>query len=320
MRRGAFGGLLHRSGKIMELSDGRSFKEFGKEQLAELENAGGFNFDLVHRNEMIMRQFGSQSSVLPKAMKTGTTIVGVLYKDGVVLGADTRATSGSEVADKNCEKIHYLAPNIYCCGAGTAADTEKTTELIASNLELLRLSTGTVSRVITALTLIKRMLFKYQGHVSAALILGGVDVHGPHLYSIHPHGSTQRLPYTTMGSGSLAAMAVFESRYTEDMDEAAAMELVKDAIRAGIFNDLGSGSNVDITVIRRDGSVGKHRTYENAAGQASTYRAKYARPTKLTPRIGTTFVIEESFKPHRKTNAMPNLSAATASATVAMEI
>lgn len=65
-----------------------------------------------------------------QAMKTGTTIAGIVYKDGVVLGADTRATGGTEVADKNCEKIHYLAPNIYCCGAGTAADTEKTTELI----------------------------------------------------------------------------------------------------------------------------------------------------------------------------------------------
>ena len=50
-----------------------------------------------------------------------------LEQDGVVLGADTRSTSGSTVADKNCEKIHYIAPNIYCCGAGTAADTENVT-------------------------------------------------------------------------------------------------------------------------------------------------------------------------------------------------
>lgn len=48
----------------------------------------------------------------PKATKTGTTIVGIVYKDGVVLGADTRATEGNIVADKNCEKIHYLAKNI----------------------------------------------------------------------------------------------------------------------------------------------------------------------------------------------------------------
>ena len=50
-----------------------------------------------------------------------------MVQDGVVLGADTRSTAGSTVADKNCEKIHYIAPNIYCCGAGTAADTENVT-------------------------------------------------------------------------------------------------------------------------------------------------------------------------------------------------
>jgi 20S proteasome subunit beta 2 len=48
----------------------------------------------------------------PKATKTGTTIVGIIYKDGVILGADTRATSGNIVSDKNCEKIHFLAKNM----------------------------------------------------------------------------------------------------------------------------------------------------------------------------------------------------------------
>ena len=63
----------------------------------------------------------------------------MLLQDGVVLGADTRSTSGTTVADKNCEKIHFIAPNIYCCGAGTAADTENVTGedkepgLVASN-------------------------------------------------------------------------------------------------------------------------------------------------------------------------------------------
>merc|ERR1711957_430858 len=192
---------------------------------------------------------GSSSSYLPQATKTGTTIVGIVYKNGVVLGADTRATGGTEVVDKNCEKIHYLAPNIYCCGAGTAADTEKTTELISSQLELLRLNTGGCqSRVVTACTALKRMLYRYQGHISAALVLGGCDVNGPHIFNIAPHGSTFSQPYTTMGSGSLAAMAVFETEWREDMDERAATELVKKAILAGVFNDLGSGSNCDTTV------------------------------------------------------------------------
>ena len=172
----------------MEISDKRGTQKAAEEIL----NAeGGFNFDLYNRNKLIAEKLGSPgtSSHLPSAWKTGTTIVGIVYKDGVVLGADTRATGGTEVVDKNCEKIHYIAPNIWCCGAGTAADTEKTTELIASNLELLRLSTGTQSRVVTALTLLKRKLYRYQGHVSAALVLGGVDVHGPHLYNVAPHGA-----------------------------------------------------------------------------------------------------------------------------------
>ncbi len=77
-----------------------------------------------------------------RVMVTGTTIVGMVYKvrmslpccfksdhfqDGVVLGADTRATEGPIVCDKNCIKIHKISQNIYCCGAGTSADTENVT-------------------------------------------------------------------------------------------------------------------------------------------------------------------------------------------------
>lgn len=49
---------------------------------------------------------------MPSAQKTGTTIVGIVVKDGVVLGADTRATEDNVVADKYSEKIHYLAKNM----------------------------------------------------------------------------------------------------------------------------------------------------------------------------------------------------------------
>lgn len=61
------------------------------------------------------------------------------------------------------------------------------------------------------------LISRYQGHVGAALVLGGVDPTGPHLFTIAPHGSTDKLPYVTMGSGSLAAMAVFESYWRANM-------------------------------------------------------------------------------------------------------
>src|SRR6201999_4641912 len=133
--------------------------------------------------------------------------------------------------------------------AGTAADTEFTTALISSNLELHSLSTGRTPRVVTVMTLLKQHLFRYQGHIGAYLVVAGVDPTGSQLFTVHAHGSTDKLPYVTMGSGSLAAMSVFESSWTPKLDREGAIKLAADAIQAGIFNDLGSGSNVDVCVI-----------------------------------------------------------------------
>ncbi|KAJ3169323.1 Proteasome subunit beta type-7 [Geranomyces variabilis] len=245
---------------------------------------GGFSFDNYARNTML----NDKGFKAPGVIKTGTTICGCLWKGGLVLGADTRATEGPIVADKNCEKIHYLAPNMYCCGAGTAADCDATTGLISSKLELHRLHTGRQSRVVTAMTMLEQMLFKYQGHIGCALVLGGVDINGPQLYTIAPHGSTDKLPYVTMGSGSLAAMAIFESRWKKDMELEDAMELVKDAISAGIFNDLGSGSNVDLCVITKDG-VDYRRGYDRP-----NERVQKERSYKLKP--GASTVLTSSFR------------------------
>lgn len=66
------------------------------------EQRGGFDFGNVLRNKHLeakesSSKFGS-SSKLPKATSTGTTIVGCIFDDGVVIGADTRATEGDIVA------------------------------------------------------------------------------------------------------------------------------------------------------------------------------------------------------------------------------
>lgn len=253
--------------------------------LAAPSSPGGFVFENVRRNALLERN-GLKG---PTARKTGTTIAGIVFKDGVVLGADTRATEDTIVADKNCSKIHFIAPNIYCCGAGTAADTEMTTQKISSNLELHRLSTGREVRVVTANRMLKQMLFRYQGYIGAALVLGGVDINGPHLYSIYPHGSTNKLPYCTMGSGSLAAMSVFEDRYKPDMEEEDAKQLVRDAIAAGIFNDLGSGTNVDLCVIKK-GKVDYLRPFDEA-------NIKGVRQGDYSYKRGTTAVLTQTVTP-----------------------
>ncbi|CAG2175438.1 unnamed protein product [Oppiella nova] len=163
------------------------------------------------------------------------------------------------------------------------------TRMISSQLELHRLNTGNTVPVVAANRLLKQYLFRYQGHVGAALVLGGVDNSGPKLYSIHPHGSTDSLPYVTMGSGSLAAMAVFEARWRPDLTLAEGQQLVRDAIAAGIFNDLGSGSNVDLCVITKSGA-NYLRTYDEA-------NKKGLRQGRYQFRRGTTAVLTTKVVP-----------------------
>ncbi|CDK24248.1 unnamed protein product [Kuraishia capsulata CBS 1993] len=242
----------------------------------------GLSFENYQRNQFL----AAKGHGVPKATSTGTTIVGCKFKGGVVIAADTRATSGPIVADKNCEKLHRLSPKIWCAGAGTAADTEMVTALISSNLELHSMSTSRAPRVVTALTMLKQHLFKYQGHIGAYLIVAGVDPTGSHLFSVQAHGSTDIGFYQSLGSGSLAAMAVLESNWHEDLDKEGAMKLCSDAIQAGIWNDLGSGSNVDLCVMEvgKDAVLYRNHLTPNVREQkASSY--KFAR--------GTTAILKE---------------------------
>lgn len=246
------------------------------------EQRGGFSFENCKRNAYLADKAGVKP---PTAMKSGTTICGVVCKDAVVLAADTRATEGPMVADKNCKKLHYISENIYCAGAGTAADLEHTTQMMESQMELFRMHVGTMPRVCTVVRRLSTMLFKYQGYIGCALVLGGVDVTGPHLYQIYPHGSTDKLPFTTMGSGSLCAMAILESEYKADMSTDEGIALVSKAIRAGIFNDLGSGGNVDVCVITKDGGkILRNHEKPNPRKFKGNYRPF---PSNTTPVIKT---------------------------------
>lgn len=214
------------------------------------EENGGYSFKNYRRNKLLEEK----GIVFPKYRKTGTTICGIICGDTVILGADTRATEGPIVADKNCSKLHYISKNIYCAGAGVSADLGHTTLWLQHNVELHRLNTNSEPRVTMCVSRLTQELFKYKGAKVCAIVLGGVDVTGPQLYSIHPHGSSSLLPFTSLGSGSLNAMTILEAKYKENLTIEEGKALVCEAICSGIMNDLGSGGNVDICVITRTGT------------------------------------------------------------------
>ncbi len=133
--------------------------------------------------------------------------------------------------------------------------------------------------------MLKQHLFRYQGYIGAYLVVAGVDPTGTHLFTVHAHGSTDKLPYVTMGSGSLAAMSVFETQWKPELTEAEAIALCSQAIESGIFNDLGSGSNVDVAVI---------------TGEKTVLKRNYIRPNERSQKLksyvfkkGTTAVLNE---------------------------
>jgi len=253
----------------------------------------GFVFENTERNKFLTEQFqkSEHNGVINgfQTTKTGTTIVGILVQGAVILAADTRSTAGPIVADKNCEKLHPLAETIFAAGAGTAADLFHQTAELKSNLELHRLATGRRPRTATVVSRMSQHLFRYQGHCGVALVVGGFDETGPSLYSIAPHGSTDRLAFTAMGSGSLHAMSILERGYTEDISVEEGVALVTEAIKAGIMNDLASGSNVDIVIVRDTGCEVMRNHY--------TVPRTYRMPENIKFKAGVTEVISESFTP-----------------------
>jgi 20S proteasome subunit beta 2 len=206
-----------------------------------------FNFVNFWRNE---EKFSKKLNFF-QLKKTGTTICGLLYKKGIILGSDTRATNGDLVCDINCEKIHFISPNICCGGAGTSADIENITKLLSNQLELIRVSTGKESRVKSSISICQKILYTHKGFLSAALIVGGLDFNGSQLYAVYPHGSSEKVSFVSLGSGSLAATSILDNNFKKNLTFNQALLVLQESIKAGIYNDTGSGGSIDLCIITK---------------------------------------------------------------------
>lgn len=199
--------------------------------------------------------FSSPKDGYPQPIITGTTTVGIICDDGVVLATESQATMGYLVASHRAPKIHKITDRIAMTISGSVADAQQIIRIIKANVNLRRLELGRELSVravsqLTAILLFQNRLFPY----ITMLIVGGVDEEGPHIFTLDPLGSLlEEDKFAATGSGSVIAYGVLEDGYREKMSIEEATELAKRAVKAARRRDIASGGKIQVAVITKDG-------------------------------------------------------------------
>ncbi|MGC8940439.1 MAG: archaeal proteasome endopeptidase complex subunit beta [Candidatus Nanoarchaeia archaeon] len=190
--------------------------------------------------------------------KKGTTTVGVVCKDCVVIAADKRVSMGYLISNKDFEKVFKISDQIALTIAGTAADGQMLAKLLKAEIDLYRLNTGLEPTLNIAASLMQNILFS-QGKTFipylVQLILGGIDEQGDFaLYTLDPLGSSiKETKYFATGSGSPMAFGVFEDSYKENLTEEEGVALAIRALTAALKRDMATGEGIDVVVISKKG-------------------------------------------------------------------
>lgn len=189
--------------------------------------------------------------------KTGTTTVGIVCKDGIVLAADKRMTAGYIAYDK-VEKIIQIADNMAVTTAGMVSEVQLLSKLIKAELKLKDMQTYRASTVKEAANLLAGLVYSNFRKMSmfpgiAAFLLGGYDTEG-HLYGLGIDGSVTEFDnYTTDGSGCMFALGVLEALYKKGLSVDEGVKLAVKAVNASIQRDPNSGNGILVMTITDKG-------------------------------------------------------------------
>ncbi|MBU5575070.1 MAG: archaeal proteasome endopeptidase complex subunit beta [Candidatus Aenigmatarchaeota archaeon] len=192
---------------------------------------------------------------MENTLKTGTTTVGIIYKDGVVIGAESKSTLGYMVDSKVAKKIFKLDDHIGITIAGSVGDAQSLIRILRAQFKLYKLERGPIT-LKAAATLLSNIMqgTKWMPYFNQ-LILAGYDNEGPHIYSFDPLGGfdTNDKFYST-GSGSPFAYGVLEANFKENMNMEEAISLVIKSIKSAIERDIASGGKeISIAIIDKNG-------------------------------------------------------------------
>ena len=189
----------------------------------------------------------------PAELKTGTTTVGLIAKDCVILASDQRATMGFLIANKTAKKIYKVTDKIGATIAGSVADAQAVMDLLAAEAKLFEIQRGRPIRVKALTRLLSNIMFQARGGYMLVCVVGGFDDEGAQVYYTDYVGSVIPDKFVSTGSGSPVALGVLESEYKEDLPKKKAIELGVRAVAAAIERDAASGNSILVSVIDKDG-------------------------------------------------------------------
>lgn len=186
--------------------------------------------------------------------KTGTTTLGMVCKNGVVIATEQRATMGTLIAHKATKKLYKIDDHLALATAGLVGDLQTLARYLRAEANLYRLKRDAKIPVKSAATLMANILNQRKfAPYYVQLVLGGYDNSGGHVYSLDAAGGAIPDKYTSAGSGSPYVFGVLEDNYKDDMTIDEGVDLAIRAITAAKKRDSASGGMISVAVITKDG-------------------------------------------------------------------
>jgi proteasome beta subunit len=180
----------------------------------------------------------------------GTTTIGLVCKDGVVLATERRATAGTMISNKQTQKLFKIDQNIGITIAGLVGDAQVLVRYLKAEVALYRLRRNATLTAEGAATLLANILNGNRFYPYYAwLILGGVDAKGNHVFSVDPAGGCIEDRFVSVGSGSPFVYGILEEGYSRDMSASDGVDLALRGLTAAMKRDSASGDGYLVNVI-----------------------------------------------------------------------
>ncbi|MBD3353462.1 MAG: proteasome subunit beta [Candidatus Lokiarchaeota archaeon] len=189
-------------------------------------------------------------------IKTGTTTVGVIYRDGVIIGTESQATAGFFVASKQAQKLFKINDYTAATISGGVADCQYVVNQARALANLRKIETGTVASVKYVANSVRNLLYQGRSFFLALMIVGGYSETKDKgvLYGVDLLGTLfKEEKFLSFGSGSPYALGLLESEWKPNLTENQANKLVKKAINAARERDAGSGYEIQLVKITKEG-------------------------------------------------------------------